>query len=266
MSEKTLRNLDIYNPNFDYSIVERIEAMTPEEIERMPLQLKFKVFKGGKASVDKMNFNEKLFLLSVCFNETIIISTLAKNGGVTINTFQQAIDAQDGSLNNAELLNNMQIPTLFVQSDKELMRAWQYMNHVQCSEIYNLIRSANPKENSKREIKYREYQKNLAGVFRTICNYESSKKDVIIQFGLSVPKIYALLYFYDGEKLGTDFYNKAFRHAYTSNKSDLATGLVELYRDGYLMRRGTRKNLKYSITSSGIDLVTRFMNKLIYNY
>src|ERR1700761_2503647 len=213
MPEQTIRNLDIYVPNFDYMLLERLDRATPEQIELIPGTLKFKIFKNGKTSIDKMNFNEKLYILSVCFKQTIIIATLDEETGVSAKNFKKAIDAQKGKVNNSELLDDMKIPALFVQSDKELMRAWQYMNYVQCSEVYNLVKMAHPREASKRESKYHAYQRSLAGLMRMICNYEGNKKDVIINFKLSVPKLYALLYYYDGEKPGKDFYTVAFRHA-----------------------------------------------------
>lgn len=266
MAEKTLRNLDIYVPNFDNMLLQRLNTMNPDQRELMPAELKFKIFKKKEASIETMNFVEKMYLLSVCFKQSIIISTMDEEAGISAKDFKSAIEAQKGNLNNSELLNNMQIPALFVQSDKELMRAWQYMNHVQCSDIYNLVKGAHPREISKRETKYKTYQRNLNGVLKTIYNYESNKKNVIINFGLSVPKLYTLLYFYDGEKKGSDFYKVAFKHAYTSNRGDLSEAMAAMYLDGYLNRRGARTNMRYSITSKGIELLTRVMNKLIYNY
>ncbi len=266
MSENTLRNLDIYVPNFDHTLVQKLENMQPEERELIPNQLKFKIFKNGKASVEKMNFTEKMYLLSVCFKETIIIATMAEDGGLGVNEFKKVFDAQKGKIKNSELLEDDNIKTLFVQSDKELMRAWQYLNHVKCSEIFNLVKGSHPNNISKKEAKFNAYNRNLANLMRLFTHYESNKKNVIINFKLSVPKLYALLYFFEGEKFGKDFYNYAFRHSYTSNKGDLSAALTDLFRDGYLTRRGNRQQLKYSITSKGIELVTRVMNKLIYNY
>jgi hypothetical protein len=160
----------------------------------------------------------------------------------------------------------MQIPALFVQGDTELMKAWQYMNHVQCSEIFNLVKMAHPRETSKREAKYQEYQKAFSGVVRMMVQWEATKKDTLIQFKINAPKLYALLYFYSGEKKASDFYRVAFKHAYTSNRGDLSGGMKELYLAGYLDRRGAFKKLTYFITSKGIELLTRVMNKLIYNY
>lgn len=266
MPSKTLRNLDVYVPHFDLILLELLNNMTAEQQELVPAELKFKIFKKKEASVEKMNVIEKMYLLSVCFKRAIVFSTFDPEKGISAKEFKSAIDAQRGNLNNSELLEQMKIPGLFVHSDKELMRSWQYMNHIQCSDIYELVKGAHPREMTKRETKYKLYQRNLSGVLRTFCNYESHKKDVIINFGISVPKLYALLYFYDGEKKGSDFYTIAFKHAYTSNRGDLGGALAELFQTGYLTRRGARKNMRYSITSKGIELLTRVMNKLIYNY
>lgn len=266
MPLKTLRNLDIYAPNFDYMLLQKINNMTPDQRELIPPELKFKIFKKKEASVDNMNFTEKMYLLSVCFKQTVIIATMDEDANISAKEFKNVIEAQKGNLKNVDILEAMHVKGLFVQSDKELMRAWQYMNHLQGTDIYDLIKGAHPREASKRELKFKNYQRNIAGVVRAFANYESKKKDVLINFQISVPKLYALLYFYDGEKKGSDFYNIAFKHAYTSNRGDLSSALAELYQNGYLDRRGARKNMRYSITSRGIEFLIRILNKLIYNY
>lgn len=266
MPEKNIRNLDIYVPNFDIMLLDRINIMTPDQRELIPPELKFKIFKKKEASVAQMNFTEKMYLLSVCFKQTIVISTFNEDTGIGVKDFNLALQAYKGKVKNKELLENMQLPALFVQSDKELMKAWQYMNHVQCSEIYELVKGSHPREMSKKESKYKTFHRNFSGLMRTIYNFESQKKDVLINFGLTLPKLYALLYFYDGEKKGVDFYRVAFKHAYTSNRGDMCLGMAELYQTGHLFRRGANKTMTYSITSKGIELLTRVMNKLIYNY
>lgn len=266
MPDRTIRNLDIYVPNFDYVLLDKIESMTPDQIDLIPSELKFKIFKKKKASVETMNFTEKLYLLSICFKQQVIIATFDEQVGIGARDFKKTIEAQKGKVKNGELLDDFKIPALFVQSDKELMRAWQYMNHVQCSEIFNLVKSAHPREMSKRETKYQAYQTAFSSVVRMMVQWEANKKDTIIQFKLTVPKLYALLFFYSGEKKGPEFYRATFRHAYTSNRSDLSGAVKELCFDGYLNRRGANKNMTYSITSKGIELLTRVMNKLIYNY
>ena len=266
MGVKNLRNLDIYVPNFDHHLNMMLDKITPEQKEAMPSELAFKVFKNGVGVVDKLNFTEKMFMLSTCFKQTIIIMTEAEDSGVGVKEFRDAVKAQQGKIKNGELLDELKIPTVYIQADKELMRSLLYINHVQCSEIYNLIRAAHPKEFSKKEMKFREFQRALSGLFNTLMTYEGNKKKVIMQYNLDVPRLYALLYFYGGEQYGKDFYNVAFRHAYTSNRGDLSGALSILHRDGYLSRRGARSHLKYSITSKGIELLTKVINKLIYNY
>ena len=266
MANKTLRNLDIYVPEFDYQLLCKIDNMTPEQKEQLPTELAFKIFKLGTASVEKLTFTEKMYILSVCFKQDIIIVTQDSETGIGPKDFRDAVSAQRGKIKNGELLKNMQIPTLFVQGDKELMRALLYMNHIQCSEIFNIIRSANPRNKSKRELKFEGYQRALTNLIRMLTHYEGTKKNVIVNFNLSVPKLYALMYFFDGEKRGKDFYTVAFKHAYTSNRSDLGGALAELYQSGHLSRRGNRNTMRYAITSKGIELLTRILNKLIYNY
>lgn len=263
-----IRSLDIYVPNFDDHIYGLLHKITPEQSELIPSELKFKIFKNGEYVIDKLNFTEKMYLLSVCFKQKVIIATEAEEGGVSAKEFKTAIQAQTGKggVKNSQLLEEMNVHSLFVQGDKELMRALQYMAHTKCTDIYNLVQGAHPKKLTKRETKYKEYYRSLNNMMRMFAHYEGHKKDVLIDFKLSVPKLYALFYFFDGEKYGKDFYGIAFRHAYTSNRSDLSGGLLELHNDGYLSRRGSRQKLAYTLTAKGIELATKVMNKLIFNY
>jgi hypothetical protein len=265
MAARNIRNLDLYVPNFDHHLLRLLETMSPQQKELVPSELIFKMFKNGLAVVDKLNFIEKMYLLSVCFKQTIFVGTMAENG-LSAKDFKNAIEAQKGNIRNSDLLDDMKLPVAFIQGDKELIRAMSYMNHTQCSDIYNLVRGAHPKNISKRESKFREFQQAQGNLMKMIAHYEGNKKDVLIHHNLSVPKLYALLYFFDGEKFGKDFYNVAFRHAYTSNRADLSTALKELNNEGYLNRRGGRMVLKYAITAKGLDLATKVMNKLIFNY
>lgn len=266
MGLKTLRNLDIYVPNFDFHINELLKTITPSQMEMIPPELKIKMFKKNNAVIDKLNFTEKLYLLSVCFKQTVIIATQASEGGIDAKSFNSAINAQKGKIKNSQLLADMKIPGIFVQGDRELMRALNYMNQAQCSEIYDLVREANPKNISKREEKHRQFQRAQSNIFRMLAHYEGQKKDVLMNYGLNAPKLYALLYLFSGEKFGKDFYNVDFKHAFTSNRADLAGALLDLHSSGHLNRRGRRNELKYSITAKGIELATKLINKLIYNY
>ena len=161
MALKTIRNLDIYVPNFDLMLLEKINTMTPDQRELIPPDLKFKIFKKKEASIEQMNFVEKMYLLSVCFKQSIIVATLDEDAGISVKDFNLALSAQKGKVKNVELLNNMQIPSLFVQSDKQLMQAWQYMSYTQTSEIYNLIKAANPTGLTKKELTFTELPLNM---------------------------------------------------------------------------------------------------------
>jgi hypothetical protein len=263
---KTLYNTDIYNENFDHYLQIKLENISPQQKELLPDSLNYKIFKYGKTVVSDLSFTEKIYILSVCFRQSVAIVIQDEEAGIGPSEFQMASKAQSAKATNGELLDQLDRQSAFVLADKDLIRSLLYMNHVQCTDIYNLIKIANPRDKTKRELQNTEYKKAYNSIVKMLVHYEGNKKKFIGQFNISVPKLFALLYCFDGEKSSRDFYEKAFKYSYTSNRADLGRALTELYEGGYLDKRGSRRYMRYSITARGMVFLQTILEKLIFSY
>lgn len=257
--------MDIYCPNFDHFLQVKLESITDAQLEKLIFSVQHKIKRFKDSGVSKMSLPEKMHILSIAFNRPVFIVVGSEEDGISPELFKEAIKARHGKVKNSKLLGDLVEDFTFVLGDKQVSESLLYMNHIQTTDIYNLIRMNNPREKSSRYIKFEKKHEMLKGVVDYFMKYESRKKTVLEQFNLTVGKLYGLLFLYDGEKPCKDFYDKQFKYAYGKDRSELSRALAEMNRDGYLSRRGETKNLKYSMTSKGIDLLIKVLNKLLYD-
>lgn len=267
VQKKSIKQIDIYNENFNHFFVEKMNKITPEQSALIPKDLSFKIFRSGAlANLDRLSFQEKMWILSVVFKHNITIVIDKADNALNMREFGRAADAQRGKLRNIELLETMRAHSAFVVSDKELMMSLLYMNQASCSNIYTLVKELIANANHKRNLSFVKNKKNIQTILAFLINYESNKKRIAMDYGLSMPKWYALLYFSYAENLGAEFYNNAFKYAYASSRLTLHKEMKQLQDQGYLVRRGIKRAYKYSVTSAGINLLNRIFDNIILKF
>lgn len=263
--KEPVKKIDIYNEQFNYFFVNKLNSITPEQKNLIPKDLLFKIFRtGNEGSAEKLSFNEKMWILSVAFKHNITIMVDDAKNGIGMRDFGKASQANKGKIKNNELLEDMRINSSFVIADKELMAASLYMNHVSTSSIYSLIKEIIPNVNHKKNQQFTKAKKEINIILSFLINYESNKKRLAMDYGITVPKWYALIYFAIGEKLGHDFYDKDFKYAYSANRWTLNRDMNELHDSGYLLRRGVKKQYKYSLTAAGVNLLNRIFDNILF--
>lgn len=263
--KKTLHNEDVYSPNFDYYLELKIENITGDQLSLLENSVQHKILRHKGNSVGYMSLSEKMHILSIGFKTPVYIvvgENLEENSN---DIFEEALKAQKGKIKNYDLLKTLEDNSIFVLGDKQISIALAYANHAQTSDIYNLLKINNPREKSNKQLRFDKKKEALNGLVDLLIKYESRKRRVIEQYDLNVPKFYGLLFFYQGERLCKDFYDKQFKHAYSKSREDLSKGQAALCRDGYLEKRGVTRELKYSITSKGIDLLMKVLSKMLYD-
>ena len=94
--------------------------------------------------------------------------------------------------------------------------------------------------------------------------YETRKKKIIRTFGVSMPELFILFYFYDGsKKAATPLYEEFLIGGIGMTKGTILRALKKLYEKKYLERHGTHKGTEYSITSMAINIVNDILVKYI---
>lgn len=260
-----IKSVDIYNENFDHFFIRKLNSMTDEQRNKLPKELSYKIFRNGfEGSAERLKFQEKMYILSVAFGHKVTIMVDDEKEGVNMREFSKAQKASIGKVKNGELLEDMRVHAGFVIADKELMAASLYMNHASCSNIYSLVKELIPNTNHKVNQKFLKAKKEINTILNFLINYEANKKLLAMNYNLTMPKWYALLYFSVGEKLALDFYDKDYKYAYSSDRRALHRAMVALSNEGFLVRRGEKKKYRYAITASGLNLLNRIFDNILF--
>lgn len=266
-AKNKIKTIDIYNENFNHFFVERLNMLQPEDRRKIPNELMIKIFRrGNEASAERLNFNEKLWILTVALQHKVTI-TIDSPDGISIKEFKGAVQAQKGEIMNSQLLDAMRVNSAFILGDTELVKALMYMAHVSTSPIYKLIQKeyiANASH--KKDDNYKIQKDRLQNVLKLLINYEANKKRISSDYRIDPCQWLALLYFSTGEKLGTDFYNEAMRYATNSSRPNLHKGMKRMHDDGYLDRRGGKNDYRYSLTAKGINIFNRILESIIMKF
>lgn len=266
--KKPIKKIDIYNENFNNFFTEKLNQITPKQRSLIPNDLAFKIYKhGDKASSEHLTFQEKLWILSVAFSHSVTIMVHDKERGIGMRDFGKASQANEGKILNGELLEDMRIHSTFVMADKELMTASLYMNHVSCSNIYSLIKEIVENANHSVNKKFVKAKKDMNTILSFLTNYEATKRRIAMDYELTMPQWYALLYFSTGnDKLGVDFAKRDFKYAYASNAFTLQGDMKKLVNRGFLFRRGVKGTYKYYLTAAGVNLLNRIMDNIVLKF
>ncbi len=267
VAKKPIKKIDIYNENFNHFFVEKLNKITPEQKALIPESLSFKIYRyGSEAGSEMLSFQEKMWILSTVFKHHVTIMVDDDERGICMKEFSKSQQALKGEIKNGPLLDSLRVHSSFIMADKELMASSLYMNHVCTTNIYSLVKELIENTSHKRDRAFVKAKKEINTILEFLSNYEATKRKIAIDYELTMPMWYALIYFSKNEKLGVDFYDGDFKYAYASNKVTMHRDMKRLQDMGYLLRRGKKLQYRYSLTGAGINLLDRIMNNIILKF
>lgn len=260
---------DIFNPNLDMLVDMLLSEMTSAQRAEVPPDLMIKAFKKGKPKANSLRLGEKLFLLSAAFGLQSFIVVSGENNGKDLaspETLKTAIKASKGKKPILDFAEDMLAMTGFVVGDKEVIEALTFMRLISVNDIYRQVIPAVRRVPREKQTQFEEHRKSVRGIVKMFAQYEANKKRIPMDFGFATPEWYAMLFFFDGEKKGTDFYNETFRYAQAASRTNMQMALTRLTRDGYLIARGGTHKRVYSLSAKGDKAILDIFQKLILNY
>jgi hypothetical protein len=264
---KSISKAELYNENFNHYFTEKLISMTPEHKLLLPNDLDFKIFKmGPAASAEKLNLNEKLWILEVVFGLDVVISVFDPENGLTAKDFEKATKAQKGKVSNGELLETLKIKSGFFLGGRELMASLLYMAHVSTTGIYALVKRTIKSANHKKNERFVEEKKAFNKTLQFLKHYEANKWRIASDYGLNMSEWFCLVNFAIKEGFAIDFYNRDFIYAYNSNKIALHKAINTVHRRGYLIKRKSGKKDTYYISAKGMDMLNRIFDNILLKF
>lgn len=260
---------DIFNPNLDMFVDVLLAEMTPAQRIEIPPDLMIKAFKKGKPKASALRIGEKMYLLSVAFGiDTFIAVAGSKNGKdlASIESLKSALKASKGKKPVLEYAEELVAMCGFVLSSKQVMESLAFTSLVSVTDIYKQVIPAVRRVPREKQTQFEEHRKALKALVKMFGHYEANKKRIPMDFGFSTAEWYAMLFFFDGEKKGTAFYNETFRYALAASRTNLKKALTRLTLDGFLIARGATHRRVYSLSAKGDKYLLDIFQKLILNY
>lgn len=255
---------DIECTNFQYFFEAQAAGMTEGQREQLPKELLYKIFtKGFRVNTKmsgKLSFLAKLFILFKALKKRWIIIVEDDVNGMTEEEYfklKALTKKRDyGQDNTNELISH----GTFVLGCTELINTYTRLNHLSTSPAYNYLTRGKNKDYTKPD----EYIRNMNYITRFLNHYDSQKKRIVMESGLTMAEWITLTYLYDGlEKNGSYLYKEKFKYSYNTSSTKIKVSFGTLQNKGLIVKHGTGKGTKLQITALGKEKTGSVIQKYV---
>lgn len=262
---------DLKSTNFDKHFLELLDNITEEQKARIPRGLREKIWRRtGRYSVNlsKLSMAEKWFVYVVALNRTLVTIALGAEDDpvITKDTIETTIRNFRKKAKNKETAEGYMDKVMFFFGDADLMQGLGYGRLICASDVYKLLLPYRDMKKTKVDSKFEQHLKDMRWINKFLINLEKNKRRIATDYGLNIGEYYALLYFWDGEKVGSSFYKEVFVNAYAAGKVVLQKAMTRLIKDGYMMSRGRKNQQLVSLTAKGQDTIQQIFENLIFKW
>jgi predicted transcriptional regulator len=255
---------DFVNDNFDEFVAAHIMAITPEQMQKLPSEIAFKIKKGSKSATGSLSFLQKLYFLYKHRRSRFFVVFEDQEKGFSMQQFEeyrQNFKHRTPSISEAEQLS---AEFGFCFGSKEVIESLDYLNMLSVGPAYKYI--IQQRNASVRSAKVKNFKESITHIIRMLTFYEANKKRIGVDLGVAVPEWYILMHLYEKESKGSEAYNSKFKGAYNSNKVQLIKALTTLAAKGLIEKFGGNKFASYRITAEGTELVHKILYKYVLDY
>lgn len=257
---------DIDSENFSYYFWEHASQMSERQKELLPKELLYRIFiKGHKVntkSSSKLTFLSKLFVLIRSLNKRFTIMIEDDEKGMTEKEYFEYKEKTKNRNYTSDSANNLIMEGNFVLANSELFDAFHRLNCLSNSPAYKYIQ----KVKNKHSISKDEFKKNMKYLVSWLNDYESKRKKIMMESGITMAEWITLTYLYDGEeKNGSILYLQKFKYSYNTSATKIKLSFGSLQQKGFITKYGTGKGTKLQITPLGTDKMNRILEKYVVN-
>ena len=257
---------DLKNENFEYFFLEQSMLMSERQKSLLPPQLLYKIFtKGNRVnskSTSKLSFIEKIFVLVRALNKRWILLVEDDEKGMNVEDFFKYKEQTKKRNYTADSATDLSSEGEFILGDSELFDTFYKLNCLSVSPAYNYLMKTKTKDYFKPD----EYKKAMKFLASWINNYESKRKKIVTEGGISMAEWITLTYLFDGEeKNGSVLYKEKFRYSYNTSATKIKLSFGTLQNKGFITKYGNGQGTKLQITSLGKDKLRSIFEKNVVN-
>ena len=258
-----------FNPHFDSWFLELLTNITPEQKERLPLDLLRTLDKGAAHALKSLNIIRKQYILAVAFKKATITIMEDEQNGLGIKDWIQLHKTYRGKGNIGEMVDTCRLHGAFFLGNHDLMKFLSYVNFVHSNNLYLLGTgiAEMPKGRTKLDNRIKKIHELIGSLSELLIHYEGNKKRMKLEYDIDQPEWYALMYFYRHiEKRSREFIHETFIYAQASSIANLKNALTNLKQKKLLDFRGGSKDRRYFLTLSGRELYEKIVNRIVLGF
>lgn len=257
---------DLQNDNFEYFFLEQVTQMSEHQKERLPKELLYKVFVKGfrvnTKSTSKLSFIAKLFILIRSLNKRWILMIEDDEKGMSEEEFFKWKELTKRRNYTSDSATDLISEGEFVLGNSELFDGFHKLNSLSTSPAYTYIQ----KTKNNVSLKVPEYNRNMKQIIWFLNNYESIRKKMVVESGITMAEWLTLTFLYDGkEKTGAILYTEKFKYSYNTSSTKIKLSFGTLQNKGFITKYGNGQGCKLQITALGKDKVNSITDKFIVN-
>jgi hypothetical protein len=147
--------------------------------------------------------------------------------------------------------------------NKDVAQGASMFRTIATMKVWKMVRGLGKNPLGQRNQKYTQWLEAVRYYIGALTRYESSKKIFYAKYDISHSEWYCLLFYYFNEKPPAEFVQGIFAGAFSNSPVNAFTGLKKLHNRGMLIRRGVRRNFRYTISASGQELVDKVLSEYL---
>lgn len=257
---------NIENVNFEHFFLEQATRMSEHQKELLPKELLYKIFVKGfridTKSTSKLSFVAKLYVLVRSLNKRWVLMIEDDEKGLNTEDFFKYKEQTKKRNYTSDSATNLISEGEFVLGDSELFDTFDKLNRLSTSPAYNYLM----KVKTKNYLKPDEYKRNMKFIANWLNNYESKRKTLVLQSGITMAEWITLTYLYDGEeKTGRVLYTDKFKYSYNTSATKIKLSFGSLQSKGFITKYGNGQGCKLQITALGRQKANSIIEKYVVN-
>jgi len=261
-----LPKYDFVSDNFVNYFLAQIKGLTSSQKEKIPEVLRLKLYSKSdneKFVVGRSNsltIFQRLFILWRVMRKKIYIVIEDEDNGLSIEDFIKAKEWGEGRTVNEDRAGWLISQGHFVLGNKDLCEAFHYMQMISVSSAYKYLLTLK----NLKPTKYHNYKVETDYIHSLIMNYESRKKLISRNAGVTVPEWYVLLYFSDGKEKGaSSIYTGQYFNSHNASRMQLLNAIKSMVDRGFLTKYGKTFKATYIISPYGLDKLYEITSKYV---
>lgn len=255
------RKFNIECENFDEYCRLCFAKLTPEQRQRLPYEIVKKLHLPHR-----LNFLQKAYAFSVALGRDcyFVLPPADEEETIDVRDFLKVRKSKSESVEIAEI-------TLakvgFVIATQELVDTFARAHIISVSPAAKyILRTRNKKKSKNAPLEKISFD--IAYVNELLDNYDRNRKVFLSNLGLSMTDLYTLRYMFDGKEKNIYPMIEKYRYSFGASARSIYDSFPKLAHMGLLeiTRAGSRKLMKYKITTKGLALCNEIISKYITNF